>query len=104
MIPVPVQSCLHLKTACTPLDEETLLVNSEWIDISPIRKFRFLHIPAEERFGANVLRLPQGILGNAAYPKTLDLIAQQRYPVRAVDLSEFAKAEGGVTCLSLILN
>lgn len=103
VIVIPVKGCLHLKTACTPLDDETLLVNPAWLDLDALGKFRLLRIPSAELFGANVLRLPQGILANAEYPMTLDVIAAHGYSVAAVEMSEFSKAEAGVTCLSLIL-
>lgn len=102
VIPIGTHQCLHLKTACTPLDDETLLINPDWLSLDPFKKFRLVRVPLEEPFGANVLRLPQGILGNAEYPLTLDLIERHGYSVTRVNLSEFSKAEAGVTCLSLI--
>lgn len=104
VISVNVYHCLHLKTACTFLDDETMLVNSEWLDLDKLKKYRLLPVPQAEPFGANVLRVPQGLLANAAYPKTLDLIRTEGYSVIAVNMSEFSKAEAGVTCLSLIIN
>lgn len=101
---VSIQHCLHLKTACTALDNKTLLVNPLWLDVELFKQFRLLPVPSTEPFGANVLHVPQGILANAAYPITLDLIRMEGYPVTEVHLSEFSKAEAGVTCLSLIVN
>lgn len=104
VILLPIQGCLHLKTACTPLDDDTLLVNPAWLDIEALKQFRLLSIPPEEPFAANVLRLPGGILANAAYPLTLNLIEAHGYSVTGVELNEFAKAEAGPTCLSLIID
>ena len=101
---LPIRGCLHLKTACTPLDDDTLLVNPDWLDGDALKTFRLVSIPPEEPFAANVLRLPAGILGNAAYPRTLDLIQAHGYPVTGVELTEFSKAEAGPTCLSLIVD
>lgn len=103
VIPVNVYHCLHLKTACTSLDEVTLLVNSAWLDFEVLKKFRLLPVPSTEPFGANVLRVNQGVLANAAHPKTLDLIRSEGYSVTEVNISEFSKAEAGVTCLSLMI-
>jgi len=101
---VSVHHCLHLKTACTALDDETLLVNPAWLDVELFKKFRLLLVSFTEPFGANVLRVPQGILASAAFPRTLDLIRTAGQSVTQVDISEFSKAEAGVTCLSLVVD
>ena len=101
--PVGIQACLHLKTACTSLDDETLLVNPDWIDSDTLGAFRLLHVPAKEPFGANVLRLPEGVLVQTSFPLTRDVIESQGYATTAVDLGEFAKADAGLTCLSLLI-
>jgi len=105
VIPIEIQGCLHLKTACTHLDDKTLLVNPTWLDLSALRQFQLVQVPSAEPFGANVLRVPQGILVNAACPRTLDLIKAEGYTVSDdVDIGEFSKAEAGLTCLSLIFD
>ena len=48
VIPVPVSGSLHLKTACTAVDEVTLLVNPDWIDISCLSGLRYLPVPEDE--------------------------------------------------------
>lgn len=104
VITVDIHHCLHLKTACTPLDEETLLVNPAWIDVEPFKRFHLLPVPSTEPFGANVVCVPHGILANANFPRTLESIGAEGHSVTAVDISEFSKAEAGVTCLSLIID
>ena len=69
--PIDVHGCLHLKTACSPLDDDTLLVNSSWINVGALGAFRLLPIPANEPFGANVMRVGQRILASASYPLTI---------------------------------
>ena len=101
--PVETRSCLHLKTACASLDDETLLVNPDWLDSDALKSFRLLHVPAEEPFGANVLRLPGGMLVQGSSPLTLALIETRGYAATCVDLSEFSKADAGPTCLSLLI-
>ena len=98
---VPVIGCLHLKTACTALDDETLLLNPNWLDCAslPVKK----QIVALDQWGANVVRLPNQILTNSEHLATIDQLQRLGYPVTAVDLSEFAKAEAGATCLSLLI-
>ena len=52
---VPVRRCLHLKTACCALDENTLLVNPAWLDVSALRGFQLTHVPEQEPWAANVI-------------------------------------------------
>ena len=101
--PIDIQGCLHLKTACAPLDDETFLVNPSWINVEVLGSFRLLPVQASEPFGANVMRLERGILANAAYPLTIDMLQAEGYSVTGVDISEFSKLEAGPTCLSLLI-
>jgi dimethylargininase len=102
VVPVPVQGCLHLKTACCALDERTLLVHRSWLGPAALAGLRLVDVPAEEPWGANVLALPGRVLVSAAYPHTIDLIESLGYPTSAVDVSELHKAEAGLTCMSLV--
>ena len=102
--PIGIQACLHLKTACTSLDDETLLVNPAWLDSDALEPFRLLHVLPEEPFGANVLRLPGGVLIQASSPLTRDLIEARGYATTCVELGEFSKADAGPTCLSLLIS
>jgi dimethylargininase len=100
-IPVKVNGCLHLKTGCTALDEETLLINQDWLDKRAFKDFRLIEIPPEEPFGANVLAIHDTICMNQAFPATMGLVHSLGYKVRSTDISEFVKAEAGLTCLSV---
>ncbi len=101
--PVPVKECLHLKTACTALPDGRLLVNPNWIDTDAISAFQHVWIPPEEPWGANTLPLGNTVVLPTAHVETAELIQNLGFPVQQVDISEFAKVEGGVTCLSLII-
>jgi dimethylargininase len=100
---VPVHGCLHLKTACTALPDRRLLVNRAWLDVESLRGFELIDVPAAEPFGANVACLGDQVLAAAEQAQTADLIRESGFDVRTVPLDEFAKAEGGVTCLSLLV-
>jgi len=105
VVPVNVPGSLHLKTACTCLDASTLLFNPNWVDVAPFRGFKQIPVASGEPFAANVLPVGSSLLVNAAYPKTLELIRQySSVSVISVDISEFGKAEAGLTCMSLIFN
>jgi dimethylargininase len=100
--PVPVRNCLHFKTACTALDDQRLLVNPAWLDGSAQHGFETVSVPAHEPFAANLARVGATLLIAATHVRTADLLGGLGFAVRTIDLSEFAKAEGGVTCLSLL--
>ena len=102
VIRVPVRDCLHLKSACCTLPDSRLLVNPAWLDPAPLDDFTVLHIPEHEPFAADFATVGETIVVSAANPETADLIRSLGFRVRAAVLSEFEKAEGGVTCLSLI--
>ena len=90
--PVPVARCLHLKTACTALDEETVLLNPAWVD-----RALFAGLAVLEADDPNVL--VAGGVCLAASPATA-----ARVPgARLLGISEFQKADGGLTCLSVRL-
>ena len=100
---LPVTGCLHLKSAVTPLDEETLLLNPDWVDPSIFAGFRLLHVDPAEPFAGNALALAKGVIHAAEFPRTRALIEAAGFPVTGVPAGELAKAEGGVTCGSLIV-
>ena len=102
ILAVPVHGCLHLKTACTALPDGRLLVNAAWIDITALPTDELVDIPAAEPWGANVVLVGNAILTAAAHVQTAELIRRHGFTVTPVELSEFTKAEGGVTCLSLL--
>jgi dimethylargininase len=102
VVAVRLSGCLHLKSACCALDEETLLVNQAWMDVSALSTLRLIDVPVEEPWGANVLALPGATLVSAACPQTIDLLRRLGHKVVALDVSELHKAEAGLTCMSLV--
>jgi dimethylargininase len=104
VVPVPLRGCLHLKTACTALPDGTLLVNPGWVDLPCLRGFETVCVPEGEPWAANTLPVGGAVCLAAGHERTADLLSRRGFAVRVIDLSEFAKAEGGVTCLSLLLN
>lgn len=104
VVPVEVSGCLHLKTGITALNKETFLANPEWINLSPFKGCRIVEVPQNEMFGGNVLVVNGKVLMNSAYPRTIDLVASLGFNIKSVDISEFGKAEAGLTCMSLVFN
>ncbi len=106
--PVRVHGSLHLKTACTALDATTLLLNPAWVDATAFADFKKIEVNADEPFAANVLPVGSVLIANAAFPRTLERVhAHARIAgqhVVPVDISEFGKAEAGLTCMSLVFS
>ena len=100
--PMALHNCLHLKSACSYLGDNSILINQAWVDTEPLRRFRLIDVAPDEPAGANALRVADTILMPAAYPNTAAVLRQAGFKVRALDLSELLKAESGVTCSSLI--
>jgi dimethylargininase len=102
--PSEVRGCLHLKSACCYLGGNTVLANRQWVDVDALCGLRVLDIPAAEPHAANALRIGDTVVLPAAYPATRALLEQSGFHVRVVDTSELAKAEGSVTCMSLVFD
>jgi dimethylargininase len=102
--PISLYSCLHLKTACAALPDGRLLVNQSSLDTQALYDFECVCLPAGEPWAANSLLINGRICMAAGFPRTSELLSSSGFEVRCISLSEFAKVEGGVTCLSLLLN
>ena len=103
VVTVPVHACLHLKTACCAVPDGRLLVNSNWLDVTPLAEFEQVEVPANEPFGANILLIEDHVIIEAANVRTTALVRDLGFEIHPIDLSEFTKAEAGVTCLSLLI-
>ena len=102
VIAVEVTGCLHLKSAVTALDGETVLANPDWFDATPLAAYRMLRVDPSEPGAANVLRVRAEVWGHPGFPRTLDRLDGAGYPITPVDISEFVKAEAALTCKSLL--
>jgi dimethylargininase len=100
---VPVRGCLHLKSACAALPDGRLLVNPDWLAPEALNGFELVRVPDAEPDAANLALVGGRVCLPAAHPRTADLVRRLGFEVETVDLSEFAKAEGCVTCLSILL-
>lgn len=101
---VEFTGCLHLKSAVTAIGPRTLLFNPEWVDVRQFGDVEAIAIDPDEPLAANALRLGDAILLGEAYRRTRRILESRGYRVVAVDISELARAEAGVTCCSLIID
>jgi dimethylargininase len=102
IIPVTVNGCLHLKSACIAIDHNTLLVNPHWLDLMPLRDLRIVPVPEDEQRAVNALRINNTICMHSGFPKTAELLGNLGFSLKTIDISELLKAEAGMTCSSII--
>lgn len=99
---VPVQDCLHLKSAVTAVAPKTLLINRNWVAADAFGDLRLIDVDDDEPHAANALLVGDVVICAAAFPKTRARLERHGLRVKVVDVDELAKAEGGVTCCSLL--
>jgi dimethylargininase len=100
---VPVRGCLHLKSAATLASPDTVVINPTWVDRTFFDAFQTIDVDPAEPMGANVLRVGDVTLCATAYPRTRGRLQAHGITTEAVDATEVAKAEGALTCCSIIL-
>ena len=99
----PVEGCLHLKSAVTSLGDRAVLVNPDWVDARLFDGIECVLVDPSEPDAANGLRIDDAFLHPTAFPRTADRVRTFGLRVVPIDLSELAKAEGAITCCSLLL-
>jgi dimethylargininase len=99
---VPLHGCLHLKSAVTCVAPDTLLINDAWVDRAHWPRMRFIAVAAEEPHAANSATVGESLIHAASAPRTRGRLEAAGLHVVALDVSEIEKAEGGVTCCSVL--
>ena len=100
---VDVVGFLHLKSAVTAIGDDVLLINPMLVATSAFSGSEFVAVDEREPMAANALRLHDRLIVAAAFPRTAERLSKRGMNVVAVDVSELAKAEGAVTCCSLLI-
>lgn len=99
---VPVTGCLHLKSAVTQASADTLLINPAWVEKSHFPGWKFVEVAPDEPSAANIVRVPGGAIFPDHFPATQKRLEQAGIHLTIVPATEVGKAEGAVTCCSLI--
>ena len=99
---VPTHGCLHLKSAATVVADGTLLVQPAWVDPAVFAQYRLIEVDPAEEHAANVLRIGDRVIQPDCFPRTRARLEAAGVAVVPVDVSELQKAEGAVTCCSLV--
>ena len=92
---------LHLKSGVTALDEQTLLAIPALASHAALADYEVLTVPAHEAYAANCVRVNDVVFIANGFPETAALLASRGYALEPLDMSEFEKMDGGLTCLSL---
>lgn len=98
---IPVHGVLHLKSAATVIDDKTLIVNSRFVDLTGVDA-KLLEAHPYEPEGANVVRVGGTLLMNASAPRTMAMVAPHVDNIVGLNVDEFSKAEGAISCKGVI--
>jgi len=102
VLEAPVAGYLHLLSAVTHLGDGTLLAVEDFALPPALAGFPVLRVPADEGYACNALGIGDKVILPAGHPKTAATLKAHGFDVLLVPTTEFAKADGGVTCLSLV--
>lgn len=104
VITAPVDNCLHFKSAVTVVSDNTLLINPDWVDRKVFGEMDIIEVDPTEPSAANALLIGDSVIFPSNYPKTNSILQKRGIRTKCLDISEVIKAEGAVTCCSLIFN
>jgi len=101
---VPIRGCLHLKSAVTEVAPGVVLVNPAWVDAKAFGDVRVMEVDTDEPYAANGLLVGSRLIYQTSFPRTRRRLEAAGIGLEAVDVSELQKAEGAVTCCSLVFS
>jgi len=102
---VAMRDCLHLKSAVTRVAADTVLVQPRWLGgLEPFAQFQRIEVDPSEEHAANALLAGSGLVYPDCFPRTRERLERAGIAVTTVDVSELQKAEGAVTCCSLLVS
>ena len=102
VLEVPMTGYLHLLSAATFLGGNTILAAEDFADHPIFAGMHVLRVPMAEAYAVNTLAIGEQVIMPAGYPQVAALLRSHGFTLLPVPVSEFAKADGGVTCLSLV--
>jgi dimethylargininase len=98
---IPLKKMLHLKSGLSYLENNNLLITGEFLDNKEFRKFNRIRVDEEESYAANSLWINGKVIVPEGFPETIRKIEAAGYDTISLDVSEFRKVDGGLSCLSL---
>jgi dimethylargininase len=100
---VDLHGCLHLKSACTFIAPDRLIVNPAWVMPEAFGCRSVIQVEESEPYAANTLTVGGTTLVSAAYPRTRERLERVGVSTQVLDVGELHKAEAALTCMSLLL-
>jgi len=102
VVKVPISKIFHLLSGVSYLGSKTIAISPQVVDVDYFRSFKLIQIPEDELYANNMLYLGEKrVLLPEGYPKTEEKLRKEGFKPITVDVSEFWKGDGGVTCLNL---
>ena len=98
---VSMEKVLHLKTGLAYLEHNNLVACGEFLKKTEFQKFNIIKIQESDAYSANCIWVNDKVLLPKGFPKTKETISKAGYEIIEVDVSEFQKIDGGLSCLSL---
>jgi dimethylargininase len=102
VVPVKVKNVLHLKSACTYLGNNYVILSKGHFDVDILQGYEKILVPKGEAYAADCLAIDGTVLMAKGYPKTKKMIEAAGFSVKEMEISEFRKGEGALTCLSIL--
>ena len=98
---LPVCNMLHFKTGVNYLGDNNIILHESFCSAKDLSSYHQIIVETDEEYAANALRINDHILVPAGFPKTKAAIKKLGYKIIELELSEFQKMDGGLSCLSL---
>jgi dimethylargininase len=98
---IPLNDMLHLKSGISYLEQNQMLISGEFVDHPAFDNFQKIEVDPDETYAANSLWVNSIVLVPEGFPETLRKIQEAGYQTKILDVSEFRKLDGGLSCLSL---
>lgn len=96
-----IAGILHLKSAISYIGNNTIVAMEEMAGNELFRSYEVIRVPLQESYAANCVRVNERVLAAAGYPHLVAELAGRGFSPLALDMSEFQKMDGGLSCLSL---
>jgi dimethylargininase len=98
---VPLKEMFHLKSGVNYIGDNRVLVAGEFITHPDFEKFEKILVPEDEMYAANCVRINDHIIMPAGFPKLQKILEDLNYDLKLIEMTEFQKIDGGLSCLSL---
>jgi dimethylargininase len=100
---VETSGCLHLKSAVTALRGDAVVINPAWVSVDLFARYEQIAVDPSEPGAANVVSIDGRLLCASMYPRTCERLERREFAVTRIDAGELAKAEGALTCCSILV-